>query len=87
MAKHDSAILLVRCPDAKGLVAGVAGFLYEHGANILSTDEHRDDESGQFLMRVEWDLEGFGLNRENFAWRIRRSGCAWRCSCRSTCTA
>ncbi|MEJ5367793.1 MAG: formyltetrahydrofolate deformylase [Bryobacteraceae bacterium] len=67
MAKHDSAILLVRCPDAKGLVAGVAGFLYEHGANILSTDEHRDDESGQFLMRVEWDLEGFGLNRENFA--------------------
>ncbi len=67
MAEHDSAILLVRCPDAKGLVAAVAGFLYEHGANILSTDEHRDDETGQFLMRVEWDLEGFGLDRENFA--------------------
>ncbi len=67
MAQHDSAILLVRCPDARGLVAGVAGFLYEHGANILSTDEHRDDETGQFLMRVEWDLEGFGLDRESFA--------------------
>jgi formyltetrahydrofolate deformylase len=67
MAEHDSAILLVRCPDAKGLVAGVAGFLYGHGANILSTDEHRDDETGQFLMRVEWDLEGFGLDRESFA--------------------
>lgn len=67
MAEHDSAVLLVRCPDAKGLVAGVAGFLYGHGANILSTDEHRDDETGQFLMRVEWDLEGFGLDRESFA--------------------
>lgn len=67
MVERDSAILLVRCPDAKGLVAGVSGFLYEHGANILSTDEHRDDETGQFLMRVEWDLEEFGLDQESFA--------------------
>ncbi len=67
MPTHDSAILLVRCPDARGLVASVSGFLYQHGANILSTDEHRDDASGQFLMRVEWDMEGFGLPPEEFA--------------------
>jgi formyltetrahydrofolate deformylase len=67
MAERDTAILLIRCPDAKGLVAGVSGFLYEHGANILSTDEHRDDETGQFLMRVEWDRADFGLSREDFA--------------------
>jgi formyltetrahydrofolate deformylase len=83
MAERDTAILLIRCPDAKGLVAGVSGFLYEHGANILSTDEHRDDESGQFLMRVEWDLEGFGLGREEFARAFdgavaRRFGMQWR---------
>lgn len=83
MAERDTAILLIRCPDAKGLVAGVSGFLYEHGANILSTDEHRDDESGQFLMRVEWDLEGFGLGREEFARAFdgavaQRFGMQWR---------
>jgi len=67
MGGHDSAILLISCPDARGLVAGVSGFLYEHGANILSTDEHRDDATGQFLMRVEWDLDGFALDRDGFA--------------------
>lgn len=83
MADRNSAILLVRCPDAKGLVAGVSGFLYEHGANILSTDEHRDDETRQFLMRVEWDLEDFGLAPEEFAHAFesavaRRFGMQWR---------
>lgn len=83
MAERDTAILLIRCPDAKGLVAGVSGFLYEHGANILSTDEHRDDETGQFLMRVEWDLQEFRLGREDFAPAFesrvaRRFGMQWR---------
>lgn len=90
MAKQDSAVLLVRCPDAKGLVAGVAGFLYEHGANILSTDEHRDDETGQFLMRVEWDLEGFRLDRASFpqafeAAVARRFRMEWRVSYTREC--
>jgi formyltetrahydrofolate deformylase len=67
MAQHDSAVLLISCPDARGIVASVAGFLYGHGANILSTDEHREDSSGEFLMRVEWDLDGFGLSRQEFA--------------------
>jgi len=83
MAEHDSAILLVSCPDARGLVAGVSGFLYEHGANILSTDEHRDDASGQFFMRVEWDLDGFALGPDSFAAAFeaavaRRFGMDWR---------
>jgi formyltetrahydrofolate deformylase len=30
-----TAILLIDCPDAKGIVAAVAEFLYRHGANIL----------------------------------------------------
>lgn len=66
MPQRHSAILLINCPDAKGLVASVSGFLYQHGANILSTDEHRDDASGQFFMRIEWDLADFGLDGETF---------------------
>ena len=50
-----SAILLVSCPDAKGEVATIADFVYRHGGNILHADEHADEESGLFLMRVEFD--------------------------------
>lgn len=63
----ESAILLIDCPDRKGLVSAVSSFLYERGANILHADQHRDDELGLFFMRVEWDLEGFATPREAFA--------------------
>jgi formyltetrahydrofolate deformylase len=52
----DSAVLLIDCPDRKGLVARVSGLLYERGANILHADQHIDHELGLFFMRVEWSL-------------------------------
>jgi formyltetrahydrofolate deformylase len=70
---NDTAVLLIDCPDRKGLVARVAGLLYEHGANILHADQHQDHDLGLFFMRVEWALHngtaqagtsnGFGLER------------------------
>src|SRR5665213_650142 len=54
---RNSAVLLIDCPDRKGLVARVAGLLYEHGANILHADQHQDHELGLFFMRVEWSLD------------------------------
>ena len=56
----DSAVLLIDCPDRKGLVARVASLLYHHGANILHADQHQDHELGLFFMRVEWSLDGSG---------------------------
>jgi len=58
----NSAILLVSCPDAKGEVATIADFVYRHGGNILHADEHADEESGLFLMRVEFDPKDFDLD-------------------------
>jgi formyltetrahydrofolate deformylase len=55
---NDSAVLLIDCPDRKGLVARVSTLLYEHGANILHADQHQDHGLGLFFMRVEWDLDG-----------------------------
>lgn len=63
----SSAVLLIDCPDRKGLVAAIANFLLEHDANILHADQHQDAEQGLFFMRVEWDLEGFRLKTEQFA--------------------
>jgi formyltetrahydrofolate deformylase len=54
----DSAVLLIDCPDQKGLVARVSTLLYRHGANILHADQHQDHELGLFFMRVEWALNG-----------------------------
>jgi formyltetrahydrofolate deformylase len=56
----DRAVLLIDCPDQKGLVARVAGLLYQQGANILHADQHQDHELGLFFMRVEWSLNGDG---------------------------
>ena len=55
---EDSAVLLIDCPDRRGLVARVSSLLYEHGANILHADQHQDHELGLFFMRVEWALGG-----------------------------
>jgi formyltetrahydrofolate deformylase len=82
----NTAILLIDCPDRKGLVATVADFLYRHNANILHADQHQDAATGTFLMRVEWDLRDFDLDLQHFAehfapiaerfamrWRMERS--------------
>ena len=62
--ESPSAILLVSCPDQKGLVAKLANFIYSNGGNILHADQHRDPEAGLFLSRIEWELEGFNLPRD-----------------------
>ena len=54
----ETAVLLIDCPDQKGLVARVSSLLYKHGANILHADQHQDHELGLFFMRVEWGLNG-----------------------------
>jgi formyltetrahydrofolate deformylase len=54
----ESAVLLIDCPDRRGLVARVSGLLYERGANILHADQHQDHELGLFFMRVEFALNG-----------------------------
>ncbi|MHB8345969.1 MAG: formyltetrahydrofolate deformylase [Acidiferrobacterales bacterium] len=62
----NTAVLLLSCPDRKGLVAAIANFLLAHEANILHADQHQDGELGLFLMRVEWDLRGFSLPLSDF---------------------
>lgn len=62
----NSAILLVSCPDAKGEVATIADFVYRHNGNILHADEHADEESGLFLMRVEFDPKDFDIDLADF---------------------
>ncbi|MCA1596986.1 MAG: formyltetrahydrofolate deformylase [Chloroflexi bacterium] len=57
----NRATLLLTCPDRPGLVARLSGFIARHGGNIIHADHHIDSGSGQFLTRLEWDVERFDL--------------------------
>jgi formyltetrahydrofolate deformylase len=83
----NTAILLVSCPDRKGIVAGIADFIFQHNGNILHADEHADEESDLFLTRVEFDPADFDFDLSEFRqqftplatrfqmeWRLARSG-------------
>ena len=67
---HNSAILLVSCPDRKGVVASIAEFIFRHGGNILFNDEHGDEESNLFLTRVEFDAAEFDFDLAQFSERF-----------------
>lgn len=62
-----SAILLIHCPDRKGLVAAVTEFIHKNNGNVLYLDQHVDAQERVFFMRVEWDLEGFAVPAEKIA--------------------
>jgi formyltetrahydrofolate deformylase len=65
-----SAVLLLSCPDRKGVVASVAGFIYQHGGNILHADEHGDRDSNTFLMRVQFDPAELDIPLSDFSWHF-----------------
>ena len=59
-----TAVLLLSCRDQRGLVAAVSDFVYRNEGNITHADQHTDLEEGVFLQRVEWELSGFAIARE-----------------------
>ncbi len=68
-----AARLLISCPDRPGIVAAVSGFLFAHGANIVSSDQHSlDPEGGRFFMRMEFTTEALDLGREELATEFAR---------------
>jgi len=56
-----TAVLLISCPDQKGLVAAVSEFVYKNGGNIVHAEQHVDVPENTFFHRVEWELNGFSV--------------------------
>ena len=42
------------CPDRRGIVHAVSGFLFEHGGNIEEAAQYNDHDTGLFFMRVQF---------------------------------
>jgi len=60
----ENAILLISCPDRKGITASIANFIYKNNGNIEHADQHIDKETHTFFMRVEWALKGFKIPKD-----------------------
>jgi formyltetrahydrofolate deformylase len=46
------------------VVAAVADFIAQHGGNIVHAEQHTDDVEKVFFQRVEFELDGFALERD-----------------------
>jgi formyltetrahydrofolate deformylase len=62
MPNPRTAILLIDCPDRKGIVVAIVNFLVQqYDVNILNADQHQDAELGLFFMRVEFSTYAAGF--------------------------
>ncbi len=79
-----TATLLIACDDRPGLVSTFAQFIAANGGNILDADQHTENDTGRFFMRLVFDtatfaldedasrraLDGLGRNINNMSWQL-----------------
>lgn len=75
--------MLISCPDRPGIVAAVSEFLFQHGANIVQSDQYSTDPSGGlFFIRIGFDIQGLPARRQalehHFASVAERFRMDWR---------
>lgn len=71
MSQNASAILLISCLDRQGIVCAVTEFLNRYSGNVINLEQHTDNDENVFFMRVEWDLNGFALPRDQISEKFR----------------
>ena len=80
----SEATLSVSCPDRKGLVAALSMLLYNHGANILQSQQHVDRIESRFFERIQFDLDDLDIPRTHLEELLRiecgRYDMDWRIS-------
>jgi len=61
----ERAVVLIECPDQKGIIARVSDFIFQHDANIIQSDQYSSDpENGVFFMRLEFCFDPKRLSRD-----------------------
>ena len=74
-------VLILSCPDQRGIVATVTALLFEHGANIEESQQFDDVRTDQFFMRIRFSVEvggpGTGRWRELFEPVAAAYGMEW----------
>ncbi len=57
-------ILTLSCPDVRGIVASVTGFLADNLGFIIESAQFGDESTGQFFLRIEFSIEQGGVNQD-----------------------
>ena len=52
---EGKATLLISCIDRPGIIARVAGHLFDLGCNIITSDQYSDEEDGHFFWRIHFE--------------------------------
>ncbi|WP_332775606.1 formyltetrahydrofolate deformylase [Polaromonas sp.] len=77
---NHAYILTLSCPDRRGIVHAVSGFLLQSGGNIEEAAQYNDHDTGLFFMRVQFACEQ--LTQEELRTQLRLFaepfGMAWK---------
>jgi formyltetrahydrofolate deformylase len=81
MANHY--ILIVKCPDTKGIVAAVAGYLADNDCSIVESNHFNDAFANMFYMRTVFRQDGarmppLALLRDGFRNLAHRFDMEWQ---------
>jgi formyltetrahydrofolate deformylase len=58
---NSAYILTLSCPDRRGIVHAVSGFLLDRGGNIEEAAQYNDPDTGLFFMRVQFAFDPANL--------------------------
>jgi len=64
MTTQPEYILTLSCPDQRGIVHKVSGFLAGHGCNIIDSAQFGDQDEKRFFMRVHFAREDASVSDE-----------------------
>ncbi|WP_344867609.1 formyltetrahydrofolate deformylase [Amycolatopsis ultiminotia] len=85
-ARADDAahlVLTLSCADRAGIIQTVSAFLFDHGGNVVESQQYGDRRTGRFFMRVEFEAVGDAsldpeVLRGDFARIADPFGMSWR---------
>ena len=76
-ARGREYVLTLSCPDKPGIVYAVSGFLVQHSADILASQQYGESPDGRFFMRVHISAPPPGLERV-FSWVAEAFHMTWQ---------
>jgi formyltetrahydrofolate deformylase len=59
---NDEFVLTLACPEQRGIVHAVSGYLLDHGCDIIDNRQFGDRKAGRFFMRVHFVTDRAGMD-------------------------
>jgi formyltetrahydrofolate deformylase len=59
---NDEFVLTLACPEQRGIVHAVSGYLLDHGCDIIDNRQFGDRSAGRFFMRVHFVTDRPGMD-------------------------